>query len=507
MPTYEPATATEVAAVIASIVEDGTVPPGFAFSVQWNPPVRRVVLGDGITSAEPPIAGLVRAVIDEPSTATKATINSAVSSVLSDDGSLAQLSVRDLIIDQLTQAIIDSATDIAEEAIENAVVGLDLVAANPSFDQDIGFVVADQNGRATSLILRRDGNLHDYAVDQWSQRLASAVMSAYGIEAINETVSGYAVVVTNDDGQIAWGIQMDGTGGGAGTGSAASPTLYPDLNWAHWTDSLGGGLATRLAAYTGRDHYDGGVGGQQSSHVAARMGALPPLVTVAGNEIPASGSVTITAIVRPPIRWEVTDTPPGSTLAVSGSLTAADGTVVQGTIQQASGTFSFTRTNPGDAVTLVPKTKFIPTYGAAHINRHQLIIAGRNSMSLADNRRVAQDVVAMLHHHTAVQGRTILCDVPQGASDGSTTVATVTDWNTVWLPRIAPGQYFPLFAKLRTPEAASTAGITFTSQDNADIAAGLTPTSFRADDLHLNALGQDVAAAFLYQEMQTRGWL
>ncbi|PZF11780.1 hypothetical protein DEI98_06575 [Curtobacterium sp. MCLR17_034] len=70
-----------------------------------------------------------------------------------------------------------------------------------------------------------------------------------------------------------------------------------------------------------------------------------------------------------------------------------------------------------------------------------------------------------------------------------------------------PEQYRDIGAWLRTPAAATAAGITFTTDDQTDIAAGLTPRSLRVDDVHPNAAGRKAIAAYILGEIRKMGWV
>jgi hypothetical protein len=52
----------------------------------------------------------------------------------------------------------------------------------------------------------------------------------------------------------------------------------------------------------------------------------------------------------------------------------------------------------------------------------------------------------------------------------------------------------------------SDAGVTPTSQDIADIAAGIVPSSLRSDALHLNTSGYIIVAALVKLRLKELGW-
>ena len=70
-----------------------------------------------------------------------------------------------------------------------------------------------------------------------------------------------------------------------------------------------------------------------------------------------------------------------------------------------------------------------------------------------------------------------------------------------------PEFWLDISAWLRTEQAATAAGIAFTSDDLTDIANGLTPRSLRSDSGHPNAGGNVAIGHRVYQESQFRGWM
>lgn len=263
---------------------------------------------------------------------------------------------------------------------------------------------------------------------------------------------------------------------------------------AAWGDSIteiGSGTDSYcdlLARLTGLPVYNGGKWGQSSPQIAARQGGAVASVTFPGNTIPAAaGATTVTANVNP-LGGSYSGSRAGSIHGVAGML-AWD---------QASNTLTFTRSNSGTAVSLTGAAKFIPADGVNLTNREaaQIIWAGRNG---------AQDVAGNLSavRQMAAYGnaRFLVLSVLPWAGQVS------PDATNYAYQEAFPEQYRDVGAWLRTQAAAAAAGITFTTDDQADIAAGLTPRSFRQDDVHPNAAGRTAIAAYIFQEMQKLGWV
>lgn len=281
-------------------------------------------------------------------------------------------------------------------------------------------------------------------------------------------------------------------------------TGLPDDGWAHWGDSLttvasGGDWTGKFALRHGRASFNGGWGGQVSQQIAARQGGVPALLTVTGNQIPASGSVAVTAIVHTPVSSTVGGTWQGTLAGVPGAL-FVDG----------SGNHTFTRTTAGTVVAAPAGTRFISTDGASNRARKFTIEVGRNDFKTTPPAEMVASIRAMINY------------VP-GAKQGF--VFDISPWDTEPMPA-APGSsrdklnilnaaiaaafpeyYLPVFQMLRTADAAAAAGITFTAQDQTDITNGVTPTSFRFDGGHLNAAGGTALAYFLTQAAYSRGYV
>ena len=102
--------------------------------------------------------------------------------------------------------------------------------------------------------------------------------------------------------------------------------------------------------------------------------------------------------------------------------------------------------------------------------------------------------------------RILVFEVPPSTADGTNGKPLTKAINDA-VKAAFPAYWLPIATFLRTQEAATAAGITFTAQDQTDIANGDTPTSFRLDSVHINAAGCKAVAFRVNQEAQKRGWL
>ena len=278
-----------------------------------------------------------------------------------------------------------------------------------------------------------------------------------------------------------------------GVSQVAPP--FPIDAWACWGDSLtAGGWPELLALLMGLPVYNGGWGGQSYSHIAARQGGLPARLTVTSNLIPASGPVTITAALNDPL----------SDGGARGGVLAG----VTGLLSRAAGVLTFTRTTAGAAVACPAKSYFMPTDATFNADRHMTLWTGRNSFKDVAPARIVASIRAMIDFATPRVKRVIVMSIPPwvGEELGAANRIKLDACNAA-IAAAFPGSWLDISAWLRTTEAATEAGITFTSDDLIDIANGLTPRSLRSDGGHPNALGNKAIAARVYQEIQLRGWV
>lgn len=402
----------------------------------------------------------------------------------------------------VTEALSEDGTirDAATQAVDAELAGKDILEGGDILEDEIVFAVVDEDGRRTWLEAGTDGGLTDHAVSKIGEHITGAVEADMGADDLS-----FAVVDEND--RRTW-IEADAEGKptvrslsliGEGLGTISTSTLaaFPIDDWAHWGDSLTAGAGgtpfpAQMAVLTGKNHYNGGWGGQVTNQIASRQGGTPARITLSGNAIPASGSVALTGITRSP-------------LADGGSRT---GTIagVPGTLSLAGSTHTFTRSDTGDAVMVTPSSYFTPTDGETSRDRHVTIWTGRNGFKWEEHRQIAASIQAMIDYLAPVVKRVIVMEIPPSTLDTSGELAQLAALNTL-LEATFPQYWLPIATWLRTPAAATAAGITFTADDTADIAAGVTPRSLRSDELHFSANGNKAIAYRVHQEAQMRGWL
>lgn len=178
--------------------------------------------------------------------------------------------------------------------------------------------------------------------------------------------------------------------------------VFPDITLIDcWGDSLTNGTGGTpyptqlLAALTSGGVanvtvVNRGIGGQKSNHIAARQGGAPALITVTGDQIPASGAVTVTAYSADLLF----NSGVSGNLSLAGTLAGVAGTL-SGNSQSGenTATYTFTRSTAGAIVACPPNTPFIPDIAVSTQLRVGIDMIGRNNYGNA--AQVLADIAAM----------------------------------------------------------------------------------------------------------------
>ena len=253
-----------------------------------------------------------------------------------------------------------------------------------------------------------------------------------------------------------------------------------------------------LATLTGRNHAVRGWYGQETFEIGVRMGANAYPMTVTGASIPASGTaVTVTGLRSERLAF--------------GGLAGLMARKIPGWLNGRHGNLQ----NPTNAATMeftpddgeaaaTPATGTVWFEGDMHdlANRITTIWVGTNDRTEETPERLVswvQNMIGKQRGHSRVLVFGLLHDV------NGTAQAQIDAINTAFQAAFAAA-YFDTQSYLITAQAATDAGIVYTAQDDADIAAGFTPTSFRSDTLHLNAAGAKALAYAVHREYVSRGW-
>lgn len=276
--------------------------------------------------------------------------------------------------------------------------------------------------------------------------------------------------------------------------------VFPDmLQVSGWGSSsmqyAGARIASMLAEFDSSVvFYNGGVAGERSDTIAGRLGAIPLRATVAGGEIPASGSVAVTVSNALP-RAQMADFS-GTLNGVAGIL-SCDGTV-----------FTFTRSVEGAAVTSTGEFEFIPDIGPTMRDGAFLLWMGRNdidsSISAAETivntdtcfdyfrSFVRRGLVIGHHGNTVWSGNASKLTKMQAINEGAKT-------------RYG-NQYIDVVSYLQSGQVWSDTGITPTAEDLSLAAEGCIPASLTNDGVHFNTAMNIAFVNVLKSKILELGW-
>lgn len=307
-----------------------------------------------------------------------------------------------------------------------------------------------------------------------------------------------------------------------GLGSAAVEDIDAFVSAADFADSSESFIAIgdSLTASSGTDwpaavgaalavpYVNAGFGGYASTDIAIALGAVRPLLTVTGNQIPASGPVSVTAV-----------TPATSLRRDNGSLTFSYHGYLDTPSGQVAGTFvrtptaltgTFTRDTPGTAVACPAGTAFVCTDQDARRGWVQTRwLSGRNNDGLTGT--VLADVIGdqdLLDRRATGRG------TPRALIFGLTWTSTqvrssagrlaVDALNTIAAMRY--GARFRQPFRWLVDNGLALAGLTPTGQDIIDLANDVLPTSLRSDTAHPNATGYGLIGQYVANELRGAGY-
>lgn len=253
---------------------------------------------------------------------------------------------------------------------------------------------------------------------------------------------------------------------------------------------------TLLAAELGRPITNLGISGQRAEEIAARMGAEQVSGKVTGGSIPATGSVQITGLAVNPTRggsaYRFNVRLPDFSI-VRGSITYVDETTVAFT---ASGLTAPVAANYVDlfadaAVIIQNSLVFI----GAGINNEPLITGSTPTQTVSQLKGWYRKMTSSLQ--TNPKRMVVWGMLDRGTAEGAgTPVGDLIRTMEAWLSEVYGTDYCSVRQYLASQRALDEAAIvdpTFvpTAADNAAVAAGVVPPSFRANagTVHLGPLG------------------
>lgn len=241
-----------------------------------------------------------------------------------------------------------------------------------------------------------------------------------------------------------------------------------------------------------------GVGGQATHDIAVRQGGVAISFELNG----------VTAITGNGV-----DTPLTKLLPASGFRSYAEGPVWSwtGLLGPVAGVLYhnldlntwYFRSNSGTSSVTPPSAKatFIATADDNTRDHAQVLWVGRNNPS---STAIIDAVHAMINH--VEYGRPILVVGVTAITGNTGDLNNLRTINAAVATTLHPDDYLDLQVALATTDALTRVGLTPTSQDLADIAAGFIPRQILSGDLlHFTSDGYNAIGQIIGETMQTRG--
>jgi hypothetical protein len=347
--------------------------------------------------------------------------------------------------------------------------------------------ITDSNGLLTDVTLDgKTGQIADWVMARWAARLAPLLE----LDALDVPVypwphkRGSTMTIKGSDTYL--------------RGEEVLP-IFPDMTRiAGWGSSTMAGLFSRLqtwAASLGATYFNGAQGGEYADATTARLGSHPALLSVAGGQIPASGSVVVTA----------------SNMVPDNSLKPFTGTWngVAGTLSSTATVISFARTTAGTAVPVENGLPFLPDLGGEHRADFTILNIGKNTLSNPDG--TSADVIKRTHEAFAwlspqvkrvvVLGQFVDWDTPAV----STIRTKILETNAALKLRYGP-QFVDVLGYITSPQVWIDTGITPTAEDLAQQALGNKPPSLSIDKGHFNDAGYTAVANLIAAAVAALGY-
>lgn len=250
------------------------------------------------------------------------------------------------------------------------------------------------------------------------------------------------------------------------------------------TNGAGGQITWRQALadlVSPRTHTNIAIGGQTSPQIVARAGAYVTLLTLAGNLIPASGPVAVTARTIGLLTSQGQQSIKGRLSGIYGTLSRAG-----------DDSYSFTREAPGLAVPVGKKLAFAPDIAEHGLDTWMIFIGANN---IAKPEEIKRDIAAAVNAMKTVDKRYLVMTPVTGDPANTAYCEQIEDW--------ASQTYSERVLKIREFSFQFNDG---SAGDLADVAAGIIPRSLRIDGIHFTTFFHGKIAELVAAEINRRGW-
>lgn len=300
------------------------------------------------------------------------------------------------------------------------------------------------------------------------KRIVAAVAATFVLCAVSLPIAAHAAAASPSPNIVAWGDSLT-AGAWASQGND-----YPSV-------------ALRLLGGN-RKLLNMGIGGQQSTGIAALMNAVPTWFSVAGNQIAASGATTIVRRNDAPINDQGPSSFPGTLCGVHGTLSAQ---LMDKTVNGYA--YVFTRDAPGTAADCPPHSTFLFDAGVETKGWVNWLWLGRNGAGLAHS--VRYDIAATV---AASGGRFVIASLTPASNDSPNYRAKLESINA-WMKSTYGRHYIDVDAALMAANDGSAG-------DLEDVRDGIIPRSLRHDPVHLTDKGYAIVAKLFADATRQLGY-
>ena len=281
---------------------------------------------------------------------------------------------------------------------------------------------------------------------------------------------------------------------------AAKPASLPSQDGATgaciWAlgDSLTAQYAPKLQKITARPVILGGLGGQGSGKIAARIGARDVTITLQDGLLPAAGAAVVTSVSPDLLNYS------GNKAQIDGAIDGVSGTL---SWQKKRG-YRFARRSSGAETRTGEETPF-------HVDLSKeapcslVLWMGRNSLR-GPAAAIVTDVVASAARWQAIGRPVLVLGVINGRGEGRQSkvypkIVAVNDE----LQRTFGSDYFDIRRWL-IDEGAAASGTALSKAGRNDIADDTVPADLRRDIIHLTGKAADAVARQVKSELIDRQW-
>ncbi len=264
-----------------------------------------------------------------------------------------------------------------------------------------------------------------------------------------------------------------------------------------WGDSLtaGGGWTERLASLSKLPVHNAGTGGENARTIMARQGADPIIVnniTIPANRVP----VTIATYASPlttAFGYNATPLLQGGGLHVNPvKIGDIEGTLTWtgNSYNDTNGTWTFTRSQTGAAVTINRPTAMTTAFDREKNSPHLMIIfMGQNGGYDANNDELVRMHQLMINHANAKH--TIILGLSSGSASSRANYENAM--------KKAFGRYFISLREYLSTYGLADAGLTPTTADNMAMAVGTVPQQLLVDSVHYTNATKTVIGNLIYK--------